>query len=279
MTRGERIVEARKRKGMSQETLGEKLNVSGQAVSCWERDECLPETEKLIALADTLDVTTDALLREDQDWKLKDVNDNPEHMYTFVKGRAQMLGLPRTLAALPVMRERHRKTEKKRWSKYGFEVPYEAHPLTLACHALAMGLKNDDVLAACLLHDVVEDTGTTPEELKRLLPEPSDNVLEAVKLVSKNLYDQTNPDWEKEYFRKIRENPLACLVKCLDRVNNLSGMADGFDREGMVEYTRETDREYPALLDVISKVPEWNDAWWLLRYQMRSLLETFKRML
>ena len=94
-----------------------------------------------------------------------------------------------------------------------------------------------------------------------------------------NLYDQTKKDWEEEYFRKIRENPLACLVKCLDRVNNLSGMADGFDEAGMIRYTKETDKYYPALLEIVGEVPAWNDARWLLRYQMTALEETFKRLL
>ena len=30
---------------------------------------------------------------------------------------------------------------------------------------------------------------------------------------------------------------------------------------------------------VIRKVPEWNDAWWLLRYQMLTMTEAFKRLL
>ena len=47
----------------------------------------------------------------------------------------------------------------------------------------------------------------------------------------------------------------------------------------MVKYAEEADRYYPALLDVIKKVPEWNDAWWLLRYQMMTMLEAFKRLL
>ena len=117
------------------------------------------------------------------------------------------------------------------------------------------------------------------EELKDELPNLSERVMDVVKLVSKNLHDQTKDDWEEEYFRKIRENPLACLVKCLDRVNNLSGMADGFDEAGMIEYTKETGDYYPALLEAVGKVPEWNDVWWLLRYQMTALEETFKRLL
>ena len=81
------------------------------------------------------------------------------------------------------------------------------------------------------------------------------------------------------YYKDIAMNPLACLVKILDRVNNVAGMADAFGRDWMIRYTAETDRYYPALLETVKKVPEWNDAWWLLRYQLRTLLETFKRLL
>ena len=35
----------------------------------------------------------------------------------------------------------------------------------MACHALAMGLEEDELLAAILLHDVCEDCGVPPGEL------------------------------------------------------------------------------------------------------------------
>ena len=272
MTTGERIAKARKRRGLTQERMAELLGVSPQAVSSWERDEYLPDTKNLVALADLLDVTLDSLLREDNGWEMGPVNCDPERMFTFVKGRAQVYGLAQTLRVLEVMRDAHR--DQKRWSKYGFDTEYTVHPLTMACHALAMGLHDDDVIAAALAHDVVEDSGLTAEDLPA-----GERVREAVRAVSKSEYDQSRPDWEETYFTEIRKNPLACLIKCLDRVNNLAGMADAFDRAKMVQYTAETDRYYPALLKAVEKVPEWNDAWWLLRYQMTPLLETFKRML
>jgi len=148
------------------------------------------------------------------------------------------------------------------------------HPLTMACHALAMGLRDDDIIAAALAHDMVEDAHMKPSDL------PVNNrVREAVRLVSKNQYDPNERDWEDRYYENIRKDPLASLVKCLDRVNNLAGMADAFSRKCMAEYAAETDKYYPALLDVIRKQPEWNDAWWLLRYQMMTMLEAFKRLL
>ena len=58
-----------------------------------------------------------------------------------------------------------------------------------------------------------------------------------------------------------------------DRINNPAGIADAFSRAKMISYTEETDRYYPALLDVLKKIPEWNDAWWLMRYQLTTMLE------
>ena len=48
MTVGQRIAQKRKELGLSQETLGEQLGVSRQAIYKWESDATLPEIEKLI---------------------------------------------------------------------------------------------------------------------------------------------------------------------------------------------------------------------------------------
>ena len=272
-TVGKRIREMRQAKGMSQEKLGEKLEVSFQAVSSWERGEFLPDPDRLPALAEELDISLDSLFSEEEhSWTLKPVNYDADHMFTFVKTRAREAGMVQTLAVMEHLRAAHER--QPRWSKYGFDTTYMVHPLTLACHALAMGLKDDGVIAACLAHDMPEDAGWLPEDL------PVDTrVREAVRLCSKNLCGQGLPGWEDRYYEAIRQNPLACLVKCLDRVHNLAGMADAFSRKKMAEYTAETDRYYPALLEVLKRTGEWNDAWWLLRYQMMTMVETFKRLL
>jgi len=51
MTLGQRISHHRKRLGLSQEALGERLGVSRQAVSKWETDAATPDMENLLALA------------------------------------------------------------------------------------------------------------------------------------------------------------------------------------------------------------------------------------
>ena len=64
MTFGEKLQKLRQQAGMSQDALADKLNVSRQAVSRWERDETMPETEKIVLIADLFGVTTDYLLRQ-----------------------------------------------------------------------------------------------------------------------------------------------------------------------------------------------------------------------
>lgn len=64
MTLGEKITDLRKKRGLSQEDLAITLGVSRQAVSKWEVGDAMPDTDKIIALADYFDVTTDWLLRD-----------------------------------------------------------------------------------------------------------------------------------------------------------------------------------------------------------------------
>ena len=56
------IQELRKRKDLTQNQLGEKLNVSNQAVSKWERGETLPDTSLLLDLAKVLETSVDTIL-------------------------------------------------------------------------------------------------------------------------------------------------------------------------------------------------------------------------
>ncbi len=269
---GAKLSAARKNAGFTQEALSEKLGVTPQAISTWERNENVPDTRNLIDLARILEISLDDLFSESDapSWELRSPTFSPEHMYTYVKARAQAEKLNQTLAALPLMREKHSGQFREGIAR----VPYAVHPLTLACHALAMGLADDDIVAAALLHDVIEDTGTLPDKLP-----VSSRVREAVCLVSYSTYQGDKKDIKPLYYANIRQNPLASLIKCIDRCNNLACMADGFTKKKMRTYVVETEKYVLPLLDVIKEVPEYNNAAWLLRYQIITMLETFKRLL
>lgn len=64
---GEKLQQLRKKSGLSQEQLAARLTVSRQAVSKWELDDTMPDTENVIQLSRLFGVSCDYLLREEVD--------------------------------------------------------------------------------------------------------------------------------------------------------------------------------------------------------------------
>ena len=73
MTIGEKISKLRISEGLSQEQLAEKISVSRQAVSKWEMDQALPQTDKILLLTSLFGISSDELLRDDI--QIKNVRD------------------------------------------------------------------------------------------------------------------------------------------------------------------------------------------------------------
>ncbi len=61
----DKLVKLRKKSGMSQEELAEKMNVSRQAVSKWESAQSVPDLEKILQLGNLFGVTLDYLLKDE----------------------------------------------------------------------------------------------------------------------------------------------------------------------------------------------------------------------
>ncbi len=64
MKLADKIIALRKAKGMSQDELAEKLNVSRQAVSRWETGAAMPDAANILQLSRLFGVSTDYLLNE-----------------------------------------------------------------------------------------------------------------------------------------------------------------------------------------------------------------------
>jgi GTP pyrophosphokinase len=258
-------------KGFTQEKLAEKLGVSFQAVSSWERNEYKPDLDKLLKLAELFDVSLSALVEEKKKvFKTREVIYNWEHMKTFVKTTARNLKMPDTLKAVDFAVEAHEGQKRKR-----SETPYIYHPLNMACHALSMGIKEDAVIAAILLHDVIEDCGKGKDDLP--VCEEAKNIVALV------THQKTNDDNREEimdaYYAAIEEDPKAALVKCIDRCNNLTTMSWGLSRERIYRMITETEKYYPKLLKAIKATTEYDNAAWLLQYQIESMLDIYKRLM
>lgn len=274
MSLGQRIRSRREHLGLSQEQLGEAMEVTFQAVSGWERDISAPDTNRLTQLAKVLDTSIAYLMGEKPDcvaWNMDDRMFSEDRMYTFVKAAATAKGLSQTQRALPFARDKHSKQLRKGIAA----IPYISHPLTMCCQALALGMDEDSLLAAILLHDVVEDCGVSLDELP-----VEDDTRETVKLLTKDpSHEDDEEGYDRAYFAAIAAHPHAILVKLLDRCHNLSVMADGFTRERMLSYAAHTHQWVLPLVDTLrTMAPQYNDACFLLKYQMLGLLHTVQRL-
>ena len=89
----------------------------------------------------------------------------------------------------------------------GNDVPYIFHP-----YHLAEQMTDEITCTVALLHDVVEDTEITIEELEREFPK---EVTDAVRLMT----HEKDVDYF-DYVRAIKENPVAKCVKLADLAHN-----------------------------------------------------------
>ncbi len=112
-----------------------------------------------------------------------------------------MIYTPLTRKAIHIAYDAHKDTLDD------FGIPYVFHPYHLA-------ESMDDEYSTCtaLLHDVVEDTDYTIEQLSEIFPK---EVIDAVKLLTHN--DDTP---YLDYVRRIKTNPIATKVKLADLTHN-----------------------------------------------------------
>ena len=125
--------------------------------------------------------------------------------------------------------ERHSGSERK-----GTDIPYIVHPLEAV--SIAAGMTDDpEILAAAVLHDVVEDTWTTMEEIKTVFGERVE------KLVAAESEDKM-PDVPPEQSWKARKEAAiktlasaeydAKIVALADKLSNIRAIHRDFDSIG-----------------------------------------------
>jgi len=272
MTLAQRLAKARKSSKLTQAQVAEKLDISFQAVSSWERGESTPEIDKLADIAKLYEISLDWLLTGKMDGSvlaafqdsLSDRMFDENRMYTYVKTYATLKRLVQTSKALPYARTMHNGQVRKG----NDNVPYIYHPLLIACHALALGLDDDNMISTALLHDVCEDCEIEIDDL------PADDMIkEAVGLLTKK--DGID---KAEYFERIATNPIASIIKLLDRCNNISGMTAAFSKEKIVEYINETEEYiYPLLEKTKNEYPMYSNQVFLIKYHMISVIDAIKR--
>jgi (p)ppGpp synthase/HD superfamily hydrolase len=99
------------------------------------------------------------------------------------------------------------KAHRGQKDKYG--RPYILHPLSLM-----LKMESDEQMTAAVLHDVVEDTSVTLEDLKREGFGP--RILEAVDSLSRR-----EGESYEDYIERLSGNPAAVKVKLADLEHNM----------------------------------------------------------
>ena len=190
---------------------------------------------------------------------------NSEKMYTYLRGYASGAGMKETLKALTFAREKHSGQLRKSGE------PYIVHPLTMACNAVSMGIKEDAVIATILLHDVCEDCGVSVGELP-----VNDTVRHAVDLMTFRVMEgETKEIAKNRYYNMLLQSREASLTKLIDRCHNVSSMAGTFSVQKLKAYIEET-RHYvlPLLRKVKNQYPGDSDILFVLKYHIVSVVDS-----
>ena len=85
MTAGEKIQKYRKDLNLSQEELGQKLLVSRQTISLWEKDQTVPTIDNLMRLSEIFEISVDEILNSENKEQNAEIQPNESYRFTFSK--------------------------------------------------------------------------------------------------------------------------------------------------------------------------------------------------
>ena len=111
-------------------------------------------------------------------------------------------------------------------------LPYVTHLFSVALLVAEDGA-DDDVVAAALLHDTIEDTGTTREEIAENFNE---RVATLVESVSEMREEGKIIDWKERKTKYLvnleKASNDAVLISLADKIDNIESKLESFEREG-----------------------------------------------
>lgn len=140
------------------------------------------------------------------------------------------------------------------------KTPYIIHPMGVASHLMTTGnVRDTDIIIAGLLHDTVEDTGASLEEISR---EFGVAVAEYVREVTD---DKSLPKAERKRLQIVNaphKSPGAAMVKLADKHYNLSDMLVNplIGEDGNPWPQERTDAYFSWAKQVVNALPPVNPA-------------------
>lgn len=194
---------------------------------------------------------------------------NVDKMYTYLRGYLIGAGMNESIKALGFARQKHENQTRKNGT------PYIVHPLTMACYAVALGLKDDNIIATILLHDVPEDCDVPVDYLP-----VNATVRNGVKHMTIIKFDTdiNKIETKYRYFNELIDSREALICKALDRYNNLSDAPLNLSDDAVAKNVVETELLLlPILKKAKSLYPDLADALFVLRTNLSTLVEILKK--
>lgn len=184
------------------------------------------------------------------------------YIYGFAKGA----NLPLTMKAVTYANNLHKDQKRDDGAEY-FE-----HPIRVCRYLLNHGIRDDVTLAASLLHDVIEDTSITKEELAEIF---SEEVAHIVNLLSKK-----EKIAAEIYYQDISTDIRAIIIKAADRACNIDDMINCYTIERLVKYIRDTE-EYvlPMMKNARRIYLEYSDALVAFRDHIKGVVKVAKKVI
>jgi (p)ppGpp synthase/HD superfamily hydrolase len=168
--------------------------------------------------------------------------------------------------AIEFATEHHKAMHRK-----GTKIPYLTH-LFNVCKILAERDCDDEILAAALLHDVVEDTGVTIEEINEKfnfrIADMVEGATEPFKLQKQEFNESTTWKERKEHTIHFIESSASldqCLVMIADKIDNIRSIAYDLEIIGETVWDRfnaskkEQQWYYVSLYNAFDKRKNFDD--------------------
>jgi (p)ppGpp synthase/HD superfamily hydrolase len=173
----------------------------------------------------------------------------------------------KALKALQFAREHH-----SGFRKDG-STPEFHHQLAICMYLMTLkNVENEEtVLITALLHDTIEDSHVSPEEMEEKFGK---EVAQCVWLLTKQ-YKNEKKNTEA-YFSDISKNAVASLVKGADRIHNVQTMINVFSKEKQIAYLKEVETYFlPMIKKAKYSFPEQGAAYYNIQHMLESQIQLF----
>lgn len=201
------------------------------------------EDDRLLAEKRTrvVDTVAPEMVNEYTEEQIKEIHEKYSRIIKTMHAHGVMTDTKLINDAFQFAMEKHKGALRKD------KVPYILHPIAVAQILADLGFESD-LVAAALLHDVVEDCDVTVEYLMERYGKVVADTVDALSAV--NVITSSDPEMEKKdvdvlsdvkLLNEIEKNPKAIYVKIADRMHNLTtiGVFPYAKQRAKAQHTRE----------------------------------------